>query len=60
MEIMQELEKVVLTVGECANYLRISRSQAYLGIHRGEIPHITIGKKILIPKVALDKMLENA
>ena len=54
------MEKVVLTVEECAKYLGISRPQAYLGVHRGEIPSIRVGKRILIPVVALEKMLANA
>jgi len=53
-------EKVVLTVDEAAEYLGISRPQAYLGVHRGDIPSIRIGKRILIPKAALDKLLANA
>lgn len=53
-------EKVVLTCDEAAEYLGISRPQAYLGVHRGDIPSIRIGKRILIPKAALDKLLANA
>ncbi len=53
-------EKVVLTVDECAEYLGISRPQAYLGVHKGDIPHIRVGKRILIPRAALDKLLESA
>jgi excisionase family DNA binding protein len=54
------LEKVVLTVDETADYLGISRPQAYLGVHNGDIPSIRVGKRILIPRAALDKMLINA
>jgi excisionase family DNA binding protein len=53
-------EKVVLTVDECAEYLGISRPQAYLGVHRGDIPHIRVGKRILVPRAALEKLLANA
>jgi len=53
-------EKVVLSVDECAKYLTISRPQAYLGIHKGDIPHIRVGRRILIPRAALDKLLANA
>ena len=53
-------EKVVLTVDECAAYLQISRPQAYLGVHNGDIPHIRVGKRILIPLAALSKLLDNA
>ncbi|MFC2038371.1 helix-turn-helix domain-containing protein [Chloroflexota bacterium] len=53
-------EKVVLTVDEAAEYLGISRPQGYLGVHNGDIPSIRVGKRILIPKVALDKLLAGA
>jgi len=53
-------EKVVLTVDECAKYLGISRPQAYLGVHNGSIPSLRIGKRIIISKVALEKLLANA
>ena len=49
--------KVVLTVNEVAKMLGLSRNSTYEGIRRGEIPHIRIGKRLLIPRVALDGML---
>lgn len=52
-----EANKIVLTVDECADTLRISRPQAYLGIKRGEIPFIKVGRRILIPRAALEKLL---
>ena len=55
-----EAQSVVLTVDEVAALLKISRPQAYLGVERGEIPHIRVGRRILIPKAALDKLLANA
>lgn len=55
-----EAQSVVLTCDEVAEILKISRPQAYLGIKRGEIPHIRVGKRILIPRAALEKMLATA
>jgi len=55
-----EAQKVVLTCDEVAEYLRISRPQAYLGVKRGDIPSIRVGRRILIPRVALEKLLANA
>lgn len=55
-----KLERIVYTCDEAALLLGISRPQVYLGIERDEIPHLRVGKRILIPRVALDKMLENA
>ena len=53
-------DKVVMTVSECAEYLSISRPSAYQAVKRGEIPTIRIGRRILVPVVALQKLLANA
>jgi len=55
-----EAQKVVMTVDETAVYLRISRPQAYLGVKRGEIPFIKVGRRILIPRASLEKLLAGA
>ena len=55
-----KLERIVYTCDEAALLLGISRPQVYLGIERGEIPHIRVGKRILIPCAALDKKLTTA
>ena len=49
-----------MTVEEAAEFLRISRLSAYQAVKKGDIPIIRIGRRILIPVVALEKMLENA
>lgn len=51
-------EKLTLTVIEAAGLLGLSRNTVYQGIWRGEIPYIKVGKRILIPRDALRKMLE--
>ena len=51
---------LVLTPVETAKLLRIGRGTLYEQIRLGLIPHIRIGKKILIPRAALMKMLEGA
>lgn len=53
-------ERATLTVGEAAKILGISRNSAYQGILIGEIPYIKIGRRILVPKAALMKLLESA
>ena len=53
-------EKVVLDVESAGKLLGLSRPSAYQAIKRGEIPYIRIGRRILVPVAALDKMLENA
>ncbi len=49
-----------LTVEEAAEMLGLSRAFAYEAVTRGEIPSIRIGRRILIPKVALERLLNSA
>jgi excisionase family DNA binding protein len=49
-----------LTIPEVAKRLGVSRSLAYEAARRGEIPAIRIGKRVLVPAAALDKMLCEA
>ncbi|MDP6495379.1 MAG: helix-turn-helix domain-containing protein [Dehalococcoidia bacterium] len=53
-------DKLTLTVTECARLLGISRGSAYEGIRRGEIPYISVGRRILVPRAALEGMLAEA
>jgi excisionase family DNA binding protein len=50
-------ERLTLTVEEAATLLGISRAFAYEAVNRGEVPSIRIGRRILVPKVALERML---
>ena len=49
----------VLTVTEAGHRLGISRSLAYRAIHDGEIPSVRIGRRLLVPKLALERMLSR-
>jgi len=51
------VQRLTLTVEEAAMALGISRAFAYECVARGDIPCIRIGRRILIPKVALEKLL---
>lgn len=57
---MPENEKLVYTVVETAGLLHLSRNSVYQGVLTGEIPHIKVGKRILIPKLALGQLLNKA
>ena len=46
-----------LTVEQAAKVLGIGLATAYSAIHRGEIPSIRIGDRLLVPKPALERML---
>jgi len=56
---MQDNVKIVYTVDEVSAILGICKPTLYQAIERGEIPSLHIGKRILIPVVALNKMLEG-
>ena len=56
----EQEQKLVLTVEETAKFLRISRGSAYEGVRLGQIPCIKIGRRLLVPRSALEKMLEVA
>jgi excisionase family DNA binding protein len=45
------------TVEETAKLLGVGRNKAYEGVAAGEIPSIRIGKRILVPRIALEQML---
>jgi excisionase family DNA binding protein len=46
-------DRLVLTVAEAAKLLGISRAFAYELVSRGELPVIRLGRRIVVPKVAL-------
>ena len=56
---MNESDPLVLTPTETAKLLRIGRGTAYEQIRLGVIPSIKMGRRILVPKAALMKMLET-
>ena len=47
----------VLTVDETARLLRISRGLAFTAVRDGTLPSIRIGRRILIPRQALDDVI---
>lgn len=53
-------ERLTYSVEEAAEVLGISRAFAYECVNRGEIPHLRIGRRILIHKSALHKFVEGA
>lgn len=56
----QRDDHLTLTVEEAGEQLGISRALAYEAVRRGEIPALRIGRRILIPKAALNRLLESA
>jgi excisionase family DNA binding protein len=52
-----DLERLTYQVEEVAKILGIGRNQAYEAVRSGQIPAIRIGKRLLIPKAAIRRML---
>ena len=50
-------ERYCMTVPEAARKLGISRNFAYELVKQGQLPVIRFGKRILIPRIALEKRL---
>jgi excisionase family DNA binding protein len=54
-----ERRRLVLSVTEAAEILGISRAFAYELVARGHLPHIRLGRRIVVPHVQLDRLLEG-
>ena len=54
---LNEKQRATLDLQEVAKRLGISRGTAYAAAARGELPTIRIGKRILVPRAALDSLL---
>ena len=52
-------DRLVLTIEEAGKLLGLGRSGTYEAARRGDIPTLRIGSRILLPKVALLKLLEE-
>ena len=49
--------KLTYTVPEAAELLGISRTTAYECVRRGEIPSLTLGRRVLITRAQLEQLL---
>lgn len=53
-------ERPVMTVEETAAYLGVHHSTVRASIRAGSLPSIRIGRRILVPKAALERLLAGA
>lgn len=51
------MDKLTYTVTEAAALLGIGRSAAYEAARSGQLPTIRIGKRVLVPVAALERLL---
>jgi excisionase family DNA binding protein len=53
----ERAEPDTLTIEETAKRLRIGLNSAYAGVKSGDIPSIRIGRRLLVPRAALEALL---
>jgi excisionase family DNA binding protein len=53
-------EQPVLTVSEAARLLRLSRAFTYELVASGELPSVRFGRRIMIPRAAIERILDNS
>ena len=51
------MERLTYTVSEVAELLGISRTSAYECVRQGEIPAVMLGHRLVISRVAIDRLL---
>lgn len=52
-----KLKAITYRIDEAAKLLGVGRNTAYEAARTGQLPTVRIGKRLLVPKVALDRML---
>lgn len=55
----REPSRLTMTVPEAAALLGLGRSAAYEAARRHELPVVRIGRRLLVPKAALEKMMQT-
>ena len=53
-----DAQRLTVSVEEAGRILGISRGAAYARAGDGSLPTVRLGKRLLVPKVALEKMLQ--
>jgi excisionase family DNA binding protein len=53
-----KIERKTYDIETAGRMLGLGKNASYNAAHRGEIPTIRIGGRILVPKAAFEKMLE--
>jgi excisionase family DNA binding protein len=58
--IQEPPRRLAVSVTEAAAMLGISRGLAYELVHRGELPVIQLGRRLVVPIVALERLVAAA
>ena len=56
---MADKDRLTMTVPEAAEALGIGKNQGYEAARTGQIPTIRIGRRLLVPRAALERLLEQ-
>lgn len=56
---MSSEKSPTLSLNEAAKLLRVGRSQVYAAAHRGDLPVLRFGKRILVLRGPLEAKLNN-
>lgn len=54
---MEAVERRTYQVPEVAKMLGVSRAAVYNAVARGTIPSIRIGKRVVVPRAAVEKLI---
>ena len=57
---MPAIERRTLSVPEAAEALGLAKTSAYAAARNGDLPAIRVGKRLLVPVDALERMLAEA
>ena len=56
----EEVEPLTYSVETAARLLGIGRNSAFEAIRQGQLPAVRIGRRLLVPRRAIEKMLDEA
>ncbi len=54
---MSDVDRLTLSVSEAAAVLGISRTSAYECVRSGELRAIRLGRRLVVPRVAIEELL---
>ncbi len=55
----EQMERFTYSVTEAAEVLGISRTLAYELVARNQLPHVRFGRRVLVPRKALMRLVEQ-
>jgi len=54
----QASERITYTIDEAAERLGVSRNTAYEAARSGQLPTVRIGRRLLVPRAAFERLLK--